>query len=220
MRVNLNIIYKIVVKDKGGKIVFEKEEESKSPLKNFLLLLNALFRETYVGVVDTSGTTVNTSAKAYWSRWCSGGACWCNGGTGWCNAGNNPYWSDYAGLLAGAGEEDDTYGIIVGTNDTPVTPEDYNLGAKISHGSEDGQLYYKGMVVGSSPRVEGDVVEQVFSRVFRNDGSVDVSIKEIGFVVVTSSDNYKVLIIRDVLTNPVVVPGGGGVCIVTYKIQT
>jgi len=209
LKPNIVVKYKILVKDKEGNVIDEREEISKSFLKNFMLLLNAIFNKTYNSVVDTSGTEVNAGAKCSYSV--SSG--WKNGYsvvlTGTC----------YGGLLVGAGEGDDSYGIIVGSGTTEVTPDDYNLANKIAHGTADGQLYYKKQVVGKGISIEGNTIKQTFSRVFRNDGSVDVTINEIGLVVNIPVDGYKVLIIRDVLSNPVVVPGGGGYVIVTYSME-
>ena len=66
---NLSVEYEITVRDKNGKVIEHRREESKSLVKNFLLLLNSAFRINTSTVVDTGGTARNASAKGRYSRW-------------------------------------------------------------------------------------------------------------------------------------------------------
>ena len=208
---NLQLKYKIIVKDKDGKTIKEYERDARSFVKNFLTALYGSLIEQYISLVDVNGNTIsNTGIIGTWSDWCNYGP-WCNGGSMTVRS--------LGILLLNAPEGDDTYGIVVGTGTTPVTPDDYKLEQQIPHGSSDNQLYYQKTSIGA-PNVSNGKVKISISRVFRNDGSVDVNINEIGLqaeVMDSSGATYKVLIVRDVLPQAEVVPGGG-VLIVTYSI--
>ena len=117
--------------------------------------------------------------------------------------------------MAGAG--DDTFGIVVGTGDTPVTADDYNLASKIAHGTGAGQLSY-GAVTLYDPFVSDYTVKQRIARSFTNNSGADITVKEIGLIVKTSVDNYLVMIIRDVIT-PLTIPDGGK-SMIRYYIKT
>jgi len=191
MKYEINL--KTVVKDRNGKIISENEQKCNSYVKNFLLLLNAGFRISTSSVVDTGGTVQNTGAKAHYSN-------------GWCNFGGYTI-TTYGGWSALAGAGDDTFGIVVGTGDTPVTADDYNLASKIAHGTDAGQLSY-GAVTLYDPFVSDYTVKQRIARSFTNNSGADITVKEIGLIVKTSVDNYLVMIIRDVITAKTVPAGG------------
>jgi len=199
---NLSVEYEITVRDKNGKVIEHRREESKSLVKNFLLLLNAAFRISTSSVVDTGGTAQNAGARYYWSRWC--------------NAAYGTV-AGYGGWSALAGEGDDTFGIVVGTGNTPVTADDYNLESKIAHGTDAGQLSYNETIL-YGPFVTGTAVVQVFRRQFTNNSGTDITVNEIGLIVKTSGDNYLVMIIRDVI-NSLTIPDGGK-CMIRYYIKT
>ena len=182
---------KTVIKDRNGKIISEHEQKCNTYVKNFLLLLNSAFKLDSSPVVDTGGTARNAGARYYWSRWCDGN-CTVAGCGGW---------------SALAGEGDDTFGIVVGTGNTPVTADDYNLESKIAHGTDAGQLSYNETIL-YGPFVTGTAVVQVFRRQFTNNSGTDITVNEIGLIVKTSYDNYLVMIIRDVLDTPKTVPAG------------
>ena len=213
----LSLKYKIVIKNKDGEIIKEYEKDARSFVKNFLMALYSSLINGTVSLVDVNGNTItNTGIIGVWSNnWCnSGRASWCNGGT--MKLGCAGY------LELNAPEGNDSYGIVVGTGATPVSPDDYKLEQKIPHGSGDNQLYYQKTSVGK-PNVSDGKVKLTISRVFRNDGSVDLNINEVGLQVLvkdTSNNTYCVLIVRDVLPQTETIPGVGGVMIVTYSIST
>ena len=218
---NLQLKYKIVVKNKDGEVIKEIEEApAKSFVKNFLSILRGAFVGSGATVTDVEGNSVSATIGVNWDNgWCNSGQIWCNSGRRWCNGGTLYVHTNM--LWINAPEGDDTYGIVVGTGDTAVTPDDYKLASQIAHGSGDGQLYYKACSVGK-PNIVDSGVRVVVSRVFRNDGNSDITIAEIGIVALVIADttsSAKVLIIRDVLTEPVTIPAGGGIGIVTYEIK-
>jgi hypothetical protein len=90
-----------------------------------------------------------------------------------------------------------SYGIIVGTSDTPWSIEQYQLGSRIPHGNTSGQLLYGATTVDDiTPITNG---YRIFvSRVFTNNSGVSVIVKEVGLY---TGDN--IMLARDVLTTPV-----------------
>jgi len=201
--INLGVEYEIEVTDKDGNIVKQIKKQSESLVKNFLILLNAAFKIGSSDAVDTGGTTrtVNMFGYLEYHVWASG---------------YSRAYCGYAGWTPTASEGDDTYGIIVGTSDQPVSVDDYNLISKIAHGDSAGQLHYYETTV-QEPTVDGNTVRQRFEREFKNNSGADITVKEIGLVVKTSKDNYLVMIIRDVID--LTIPAGGKARII-YRIVT
>jgi len=158
----------------GNKIV---EKPIDSFVKNFLILLRSLFLATAQNVVGVDGHTRSVGAK--YKVW-----------------GNLETRSGIGGLSVNAPEGDDSYGIIVGQANTPVTPDDYKLYSKIQHGTGLGQLYYRECQV-QEVGIVGNKIVLTISRQFVNYSSSNVNVGEVGLVVNTTKDNYKVLIIRD-----------------------
>jgi hypothetical protein len=104
---------------------------------------------------------------------------------------------------AGAGVT--SYGIVVGSSDTPVTRDDYKLGSQIAHGSGTGQLMY-GAVSIDAPTTYGTGYLTRVIRVFTNNSGADITVKEIG--VYYYNIYHYFCMIRDVLTTPVTIPNG------------
>jgi hypothetical protein len=108
-------------------------------------------------------------------------------------------------MQAGAGVT--SYGIVVGSSDTPVTRDDYRLGSQIAHGSGTGQLMYSAMSHDApTPYSTGYLTRAM--RVFTNNSGGDVTVKEVGVVIYYTNNPYYFLIIRDVLSTPVTIPNG------------
>jgi len=122
-------------------------------------------------------------------------------------------WADLVETHGCGAEGDDTIGIVVGRSDTPFDVNDYNLYDKIPHGDGDNQLHY-----GAGNQVELGNTYAIWERTFDNNGSVDITVKEIGFIVAYEAPAgtlHKYLFARDVIS-PVTVPAGGRL-IVRYK---
>jgi len=105
---------------------------------------------------------------------------------------------------AGAPALDDTYGIVVGTNDGPTAEdnENYKLDTKILHsavGAAD-KLNYQAVTF-VTPTVVGPNVEFVISRPFLNETGVTITVKEIGIIVKNTIDSKYHLILRDVVSD-------------------
>jgi len=192
----MNIKMYIVCEINGVRKIFEVS----SFVSNFMKLLRSTLASQWIDVIDVNGNLESCTVS---ERVCYGA--WNNHGQWRATSGTNP-----GRLLLNAPEGDSSYGIVVGTGETPVSPNDYKLENQIPHGSADGQLYYYVTTV-SDILIENDRVIQKLGRRFENKGSVDLTIKEIGLiaVVVNNAGSYsKVLIARDLLTEPVEIPSG------------
>jgi len=205
--INLGVEYEIEVTDKDGNVVKQIKKKSESLVKNFLILLNAAFKKGTSDVIDTGGTTRAAGAGycVWYNAYVDGTKTIKGCGTG-------------AGWTPTAPAGDNSYGIIVGTSDQAVSASDYNLISKIAHGNAAGQLYHYATTM-LEPTVDGNTVRQRFERDFKNNSSADTTVKEIGLVVKTYSDNYLVMIIRDVLSTFITVPAAGKMRVI-YRIVT
>jgi len=123
-----------------------------------------------------------------------------------------------------APDNDDTYGIVVGSGDTPVSPTDFNLASKIPHGTSSGQLDYDTHTTTSSFSSTSSYVE--ISRIFTNKSGGDVIVKEVGMITWNyRMDRYnavttdvKFLVARDVLPSPILIPNLASLT-VRYRIS-
>jgi len=79
-----------------------------------------------------------------------------------------------------------TYGILVGTSDQAVAISDYNLIAKIAHGSGAGQLYHNAVTI-NDPVLVGTTEYFTITRAFNNISGTTVTVKEIGLIAQTGS---------------------------------
>jgi len=82
------------------------------------------------------------------------------------------------GAEAGAG--DDSAGIVVGTDPTPYDPSQYNLLAKIPHGTGEGQLQYGNVTIEQA----SDTLFRVI-RTFTNSSGAPITVYEIGLIIET-----------------------------------
>jgi hypothetical protein len=163
------------LKDPKGRIVKRGKQPMKSWVKQWLQFLYLYFAQTSVSVTDTGGTSRTVA----------------------------PNTAPVLSLNAGSGVS--TYGIVVGSSDTPVTRDDNKLGSQISHGTGVSQLMY-GAMSHDAPTTysTGYLIRAI--RVFTNNSGDSVTVKEVG-VYCNASGNYFCLI-RDVLSTPVTIPNG------------
>jgi len=124
------------------------------------------------------------------------------------------------GFKAGAGE--DAWGILVGSGSDPVSPTQYNLSAKIPHGTDPGKLYYDVHTVTSSYSDTSSYVE--IARSFINKSSQPVTVREVGLFArnrYQRADAIEVdvifMVARDVLPNPVTVNPLGSL-LIRYRV--
>jgi hypothetical protein len=178
---------------------------ARSFLKNLSTVLAGLLKSSgtgsvkYVLVTDPTGSSVKAAIDdAY--------------------PGGREY--DYGPITFNAGDNDDTYGIWVGSGSTPVSPSDYALASKIPHGTGAGQLDYDTHMVVSSYSPTSSYVE--IYRSFVNKSGSDVVVREVGLAA-HSRDGYqgidsKFLVARDVLPSPITVKPLGSLT-VRYRIS-
>ena len=98
------------------------------------------------------------------------------------------------------------YGIVVGTDNTAPTVDDYKLAVKINHGVGFGQLDH-GAVGLSKPDIIGNNVDMIANRDFYNGSGNTITIKEMGFYCKTAyaRDILAIFcIVRDILADYVV----------------
>jgi len=189
----------VTVRDRTGKVVRRIRRESKSFVKNFMNILHSLFTGADISIVDTYGTS-RTIPYAFKDV--------------------DNYLTETTVL---APEGNDLIGILVGSGTTPPTPDDYSLESKIPHGDGDNQLHYYDVVV-SNVLISGNEMAIEIERSFDNNGTVDVTVREVGLVLEIDYksggvyDSAFVLILRDVLDSPVTVLAGGSLT-VKYTIK-
>jgi hypothetical protein len=192
----------------------EYRGESRSLLQNLAKEISAIMGSPGNTPLGTGGaitsTTVtkpdSTPATIYGEYYCS--ADWQGGGSH---------------IAMNAADNDDTYGIVVGTGTASVTPTDYKLASQIPHGTGSGQLDYDTHTVTSSYTSSSSYIQ--ISRVFVNRSGSDVVVREVGLMArnywkdrsAVRSD-VKYMIARDVLPSPVTVKNLGSLT-VRYRIS-
>lgn len=192
----------IVCRDHDGETVLEREEPAHSFTRNFGKGVYASFlRSTVRGAyLDTSGSSVDAFIRLVrnWADW----RCFASG------------W-----LLHPAGEG--IYrGVVVGSSGAGFDVGQYNLQSPISHGVAAGNLKYAAQMYPSVVVAEDQsAISLVLAREFGNASGSDVTIAEVGLIgyppetatppYPSDSPHTNVLLTRDVLDTPVVVPDGG-----------
>ena len=171
------------IKDREGKIVKKGKVKAKSWVKNFARLIR-----TAIGY----------------------------GGAGWVDRDGNAHGvvrDNLPTLHAFAGEGNANYGVLVGKGTSPPTKDDasdvYDLADQIPHGDGDDMLHYMGTDE-VDIAVSDKTVTYKWTRDFKNNGSVDVTVKEVALAVkLTLADtDYYFLMFHTVLASPVSVPAG------------
>ena len=171
----------IEVRDKKGKILEKRREEAHSWVGNFIkalygLLATSAIKNTTISIIDTENQSIGFPQV--------------------------PSESDSV-LFVKAVAGNDDFGIIVGSGNTPVTLDDYNLEAKIPHGTGTGQIQYNYTTM-EEPVISDNNISFRIIRTFTNVSGGDIIVREIGLVALKYSKYF--LIARDVLETPVTVP--------------
>jgi len=165
---------------------------SKSFVKNFGLMLAGMLKNPgdggaarYVEVIDTTGFAAKACVEVLH------------------DAVSRPF----GPMAFSAGDNDDSYGIVVGSGSTPPSPADCALASKISHGTGPGQLDYDTHSVIASYSATSSYID--FYRIFVNKSSEDVVVREVGLIARSWCPyvgvDVKFLVARDVLPSPVIV---------------
>jgi hypothetical protein len=204
----------VLVKDKDGRIVRYGRHEMKSLLNNFLKMVEGTLKaggdfSVTVSVTDTGGASKTAYAEYYSTALGSS--------------------RKFTPLGCKAPDNDDTFGIIVGSGTGSVALDNYSLVSKISHGTGSGQLDYDPVIIedlGLDQTVSPPVYRYRLSRGFKNLSGAALNINEVGIV----ARNYvyedavladvRMLIGRDVLPTTYTVPNGGSATVaITVEVE-
>ena len=180
------VFYEVEVYDKDGKLIDKKKGKGNCVLYNwiriFAVLRNPSDYNDKFQFVDTHGSSFTPDQIV----------------------------ASGSSMLAPAGQ--DGYGLVVGSGDTPVSLNDYDLDSKIPHGTGSGQLSY-----GDSSKYDetsGNTTSHGVQRSFDNNSGADITIREIGLIATINigGQNINVLLLRDVISDTTV-PNGGRVTV-------
>jgi len=215
---SVKVEYEIEVKDRHGKVIKREKGESRSLLKNFMACLRAMLH----GRPLTGDTEAGNGGAVDNVTDLNGNVVEIRGGT---RVGNDTYGGGWV-MGIDAPDDDDSYGIVVGKGDAPVSPEDYNLDDKIAHGTGSGQLDY-GAHTFEDVLVEDKVSKFRVSRTFSNLSGASITVKEIGIIAwnywrtrYEAFVDVKFLIVRDVLTSPTTIPDGASLNVrYTFSVE-
>jgi hypothetical protein len=192
----------IEVRDSKGNVIQKGKHKMRSFLNNFLKTIEAFARGANVTVTNTAG---GSSTFAY--------------------AGTRSVSSGMEAVIAMncmAGDNDSSFGIVVGTGTTPVSLVQYALASQIPHGTGTGQLDYNpssGEILGLDTRVSPPVYRFRILRTFTNSSGGSITINEVGLIAYHRvSAIFTFMIARDVLPQPYVVPNGG-TCTIALLIE-
>lgn len=165
----------------------------RSPVKQFLQTILGCFRWVdQAGVVDTGGTTRTLDVSDF---------------------GNGI-------LRLDAAANTSLYGIVIGTDNTPVDITNSALVAQITHGTGAGQMVHQIMQFDTQVTVVDPNCTFATWRNFNNNSGGSIVVRETGIYVITRyvlTSQGVFLIARDIPTS-VTVPDGGG-CYVKYTLQ-
>ncbi|OYT26597.1 MAG: hypothetical protein B6U97_03500 [Candidatus Altiarchaeales archaeon ex4484_96] len=198
--------YKVEAYDRDGKKVASCSKTilrgEGSFVANFAKALYAHFAKTSVEITKTDGTTA-TYYEGY-------------GAYSGYSDGVHP-------MFNLAGDNDDTYGIVVGSGSTAVSPNDYALESQIPHGTSAGQLDYEACEA-EPVSISGNRSEFKLRRQFIEKSGNAITVREIGIYVRqfirwnnSTKAKYPMMVARDVLSSPITVPAYGSL-LVEYTI--
>ena len=123
---------------------------------------------------------------------------------------------DYYTLRCTANAADDSYGIVVGLDNTAVDIEDYVLASKCANGAGVDEFNYGGPV-GFNISSDATSNSVIATRTFANNSGNDIVVKEIGLIVSNLAGYF--LILRDIIANPGLTVVTTEELTVNYKIK-
>lgn len=114
-----------------------------------------------------------------------------------------------------AGSGNNLYGLVVGTGSTAHAWSNFDLGARIAHGTGSGQLSY-GATSFNAPQTSGN--ERFFEvvRIFTNLSGAAITVNEIGMIIFNGANYF--LACRDVIGGGIAIPNGQALTL-TYKLK-
>lgn len=182
-----------VVRDSNGKVVLSRSEEGHSWVRG-------AYNFFFASLANCGGGGSNSFGAGYMSSKNIAGTVLYATGTN-VDRGNASV-PGTAGMVPNTAVS--TFGMVVGTDDTAFSVDDYKLGALIAHGSGAGQLSYG---VGILPTL--DYTSKVWSashvRTFSNLSAGSITVKEVGLMwagaIFGSAASH--LFMRDVLAEAI-----------------
>jgi hypothetical protein len=179
------------VRDKDGKLIQKGKFPAKSWVGNIIGLLSSLI---YGGTCPTSGANgFPYSPRADMTE---------TGGT----SQGITIWGSGVVVGGNAGAGVDSYGILIGSSDTPVAIGQYSLGSKIAHGTGSGQMSYGASTVEALTKDATWFFRVV--RMFTNSSGATITVRELGLFIQVTNPTKQVMLARDVATSPINVPNG------------
>jgi len=168
------------------------DHRSKSFVKAFVGLMARQWSLSDVVIQDTSGAERTEDAASYF--------CYCPSPGGYGKTINYSYSGDYT-------MESDRRGVVIGSDDTAVAPDDYNLDVQIRSGEKTGTIYYCGTGVhGLTTEDTGDTGSFKILGIFKNVSGASIDVKEVGVYAsglcasASYPDVYNYCILRDNIT--------------------
>jgi hypothetical protein len=182
MMANVELLYRVLVKDENGKVVKKtKWRKSRSFVIAYMQHMQLLMNTVNVAMIDT-GNVSRTVMHPYQAAF-----------------------TQHPILDVNAGDNADTFGLVVGTGTTAPTNTDYALATQIAHGTGAGQLDY-GAHSFTAPAVVAGNIDFIISRSFYNGSGATITVREIG-IYCMSTDTGTALryfcVVRDVLASSV-----------------
>lgn len=175
------VTWAIEVLDKDMKTVIERKSGENSLVAGFAFMI---FNAVSFQDGSTEHNTANTLSVGY--QWypatVSAPACFPTT-SGYNHAGSTPY------------------GIVLGTNNTPVTADDYKLNTLIVAGSAASQLNYWPQ---TNTAVVTDATTSSFrqDRMFQNATAGTITVKELGFYSLYINTTFAFCLCRDIIADP------------------
>ena len=182
--------YKAIVRDHNGKVLFQEGKSSRS----FLGLWNKMIWTQITGASFPGALMVTDINGSSWPL----------------GVGTHGY-----NFRMNAGAENTSYGIVIGTSNTPVAISDQRMGALITQGLGAGQMDYMAQVINASVIADPNC-DFFMSRQMANNSGGPITVRESGIYVMMErslspfSTAYG-CVVRDVFTTPQDVPDGGGI---------
>ncbi|MBA7567759.1 hypothetical protein ES708_09476 [subsurface metagenome] len=174
--------YSVVVRDRHGKVISREHRKSKSFLKAWNQLVYVQMKSEVTGESIVDTDGVSQSITAHTYNFAMNAA---------------------AGTI--------TYGIRVGTGNTPVAIDDYALDAPIAEGTGVDEMNHLVCTVATSV-VAAPSCSFLVSRAITNNSGSEITVREAGIHAIMKVGVVG-LITRDVFVTPQAVPNGGTITI-------
>lgn len=214
------IMIGLKVHDKNGTLVFDDIQRGHSWTRNFY---NMLFASS----CDVIGDGANNFGAGYMSGKRTDATLGYSASYSTVRA-NTSGDGSVAVLGAGLGNNstDATFGVVVGTDNTAFSAEQYGLIAIIASGNGAGQFAYNTMAAPVASYTAGTKTwKNTVVRIFNNNSGGSITVKEVGlifswlmFTNTGSSPSKKYLMERSVLS-PTVAVANGAQLTVTYEVS-